>query len=230
MHPFLFILVCWLCPELLYAAITWWLVRGAYWPSTQVWDQSVSPSDLSWGFRACTLFGSLNGRRGKRSTQSKQGAVFAGTAVHAPVLRFWLIPSTRLMSPDWGWRGGHHTPFSRKEDNSGFGSISQVGVLFWRLYFHWLSQLHGSCSQLPSFLPSTLCNTAHSEKEEYKRMTHICFFSDSGALGRMFKILSISKRWGQGREQRCAVPLLATPKSSVFFFGSQIWGLLYGCW
>ena len=69
------------------------------------------------------------------------------------------------------------------------------------LYFHQLSQLHWSCSQLPLFLPSTLGNTIHSEEEEGKGMTHICFLSGSGALGRMSRILSISGGSGQAREQ-----------------------------
>lgn len=108
---------------------------------------------------------------------------------------------TRLRSPDWGWKEGHYIPFTRKGDKSGFTSVSQVGVLFYMLYFHQLSQLHWSCSQLPLFLPSTLGNTIHSEEEEGKGMTHICFLSGSGALGRMLRILSISGGSGQAREQ-----------------------------
>lgn len=40
--------------------------------------------------------------------------------------------------------------------------------------------------------PHAFFNTAHSEEEEYKGTTHICFLSDSGVPGRMFRILSIS--------------------------------------
>ena len=83
----------------------------------------------------------------------------------------------------WAWQGGQHTPFPRKEDNPGFGSISQVGVLIWSLYFHWLSQPHGSCAKLPLFQPSMLFNIAHSEEEEYTGMTHKWYFADSGELG-----------------------------------------------
>ena len=118
------------------------------------------------------------------------------------------MSSTRLMSPEWGWIRWHHIPFPRKENNLGFGSISQAGVCFWSLYFHSLSQHHGSCSKLPQFLPSTLCNTTHSGKEDYESMTHICFFSESRELRRMFKVLSISGHWGQVREQRLLCPFL----------------------
>lgn len=173
LHPFLFILVWWLCPDLLSAALMGWQERGASWPSPHY----VIPVWFSlWAKRKAGYLDVVHfsvvcrGGKGRRELSGSRARALL-EYLCAALRRFWLLSCRKLLSPDWGSREGQWTPFTRQGDNSGFGSIFQAGVLLWRC--HQPSQLHGSCRLLPPFLPSTLFNTAASKGENIGHDSHL---------------------------------------------------------
>lgn len=124
------------------------------------------------------------------------------------------------MSAEWGWIGGHHIPFPRKENNSGFDQFSSWSVVSGVfISICWVSTMDPAPS-FPCFsLVHSVTLLVQKRKTMRARLVSVSFQSrrTGGERLRFCQSLGTEDRV----ESRDAVPPLATPK--IFWLFLWMW-------